>query len=97
LEELPSSTRLKGDTVPLDYDVESGEAVVRIRLREGQAKRLQLRDLPPLDRPLRFEVARGRQPPVRSATLAGLHDELRRLPKREPRERRRGRRGRYHN
>jgi hypothetical protein len=70
--------------------------VVRLRLREGQAKRLQPRDLPPLDRPLRFEVTRGGRPPVRAATLAGLHDELRRLPRREPRERRRGRRGRYH-
>ncbi|HEU4647527.1 MAG TPA: DEAD/DEAH box helicase [Gemmatimonadales bacterium] len=96
LEELPSSTRLKGDMVPLDYDIEAGEPVVRLRLREGQAKRLQSRDLPPLDRPLRFEVTRGSRPPVRAATLAGLHDELRRLPRREPRERRRGRRGRYH-
>ncbi len=95
LEELPSSTRLKGDTVALDYDVESGEPVVRLRLREGQAKQLQPRDLPALDRPLRFEVARGRQPPVRAASLAGLHNELRRLPRREPHERRRGRRGRY--
>jgi hypothetical protein len=96
LEELPSSARLKGDVVALDYDVESGEAVVRLRLREGQARRLQLRDLPALDRPLRFEVARGRQPPLRAATLAGLHAELGRAPKRDPRERRRGRRGRYH-
>ncbi len=90
LAELPSSARVKGDTVALDYDVEAGEAVVRIRLREGQAKRLQPRDLPALDRPLRFEVIRGRRPPLRASSLAGLKEELGRLPRRERAERRRG-------
>lgn len=90
LAELPSSARVKGDTVALDYDVEAGEAVVRMRLREGQAKRLQPRDLPSLDRPLRFEVIRGRRPPVRASSLAGLKAELGRLPRRDRVHRRRG-------
>jgi ATP-dependent helicase HrpA len=92
---LPSSAHVMGDTVALDYDVEGGEPVVRLRLREGQARRLRPRDLPALDRALRFEVTRGRQPSIRSSSLAGLQAELRRLPKRDRQERHRARRGRY--
>jgi hypothetical protein len=91
LDELPSSARVKGDTVALEYDVEAGEPVVRIRLREGQARRLRPGDLPPLDRPIRFEVVRGRHPPVRAGSLGALHEELRRLSKRDGRGPRRRR------
>ncbi len=94
LSELPSAARVKGDTVALEYDLEGGDPVVRLRLREGQARRLESRDLPVLDRPLRFEVVRGNQPPVRSATLAGLKAELGRRERRDPRDRGRARRGR---
>ncbi len=95
LAELPSAARVKGDTVALEYDLEGANPVVRLRLREGQARRLQPRDLPTLDRPLRFEVIRGRQPPVRATTLPGLQAELGRLARRGPSERRRGRPGRF--
>ena len=91
LGELPSSARIKGDTVALEYDVEAGEPVVRMLLREGQARRLRPGDLPPLDRPLRFEVARGRHPPLRAGSLGALHEELRRVPKQDGRGRRRRR------
>jgi hypothetical protein len=91
---LPSAARIKGDTVALEYDVEGSDPVVRLRLREGQARRLEPRDLPALDRPLRFEVVRGGRPPVRAATLAALRTELGRLERRGPGERRRERRGR---
>jgi hypothetical protein len=94
LDELPSSARLRGDAVALEYDIEAGEPVVRLRLREGQARRLQPRDLPPLDRPVRFEVARGRHPPLRAATIDALRAQLRALPQRSAEERGRGRRGR---
>jgi hypothetical protein len=93
LAELPSAARLKGDTVALEYDLEGNDAVVRLRLREGQARRLESGDLPALDRPLRFEVVRGGRPPVRAATLAGLKAELGRIERRDPRDRRRARRG----
>ncbi len=89
LADLPSSAWVKGDTVALEYDVESGEPVVRMRLREGQARRLRPGDLPPLDRPLRFEAVRGRHPPVRAGSLSALQAELRKLPAREARARRR--------
>ncbi len=91
LGELPSSARVKGDTVALEYDVEAGEPVVRLRLREGQARRLRPGDLPPLDRPIRFEVVRGRHPPLRAGSLGALHEELRRLPKHDGRGSRRRR------
>src|SRR5439155_1435357 len=47
LEALPASVHLYGDRVPVDYEVEQGIGVVRLRLKEGQARRLQPRDLPP--------------------------------------------------
>ena len=39
LEALPAMVRLRGDAAPLDYEVEDGKGVARVRLREGQAKR----------------------------------------------------------
>jgi ATP-dependent helicase HrpA len=94
LQALPSAVRVKGDTVALDYDVEGSEGIVRLRLREGQARRLEPGDLPAVDRPLRFEVGRGNQPPLRASTLPGLKAELGRAVRREPRDRRRARRAR---
>ena len=33
--------RIRGDAAPLDYEVVDGEGIARVRLREGQAKRLR--------------------------------------------------------
>jgi len=66
---LPSSVRLLGDAVPLDYEVAPEGGVVRLRLREGQARRLREHDLPNLDRPMRFAVVRGNHPALRGDTL----------------------------
>jgi hypothetical protein len=77
---LPASTRVKGDVVPLDYEVRGGEGVVRLTLREGQARRLRTGELPPLDRPIVFAVRRGSHAPLMASTLA----ELQALLKREP-------------
>src|SRR5881296_1388119 len=76
LEALPSSIHLYGDRVPLDYEVEQGAGVIRLRLKEGQARRLQLRDLPPLDRPVRFIVLRGKREAVRADTVEDLRRQL---------------------
>ena len=81
LDALPDMVRVRGDAVPLDYEVEDGQGVVRIRLKEGQARRLRDGDLPPLDRPIRFAVQRGRHAPVLADTIAALHAELRRPPR----------------
>ncbi len=78
LDALPGHLRLRGDAAPLDYEIENGEGIARVRLREGQAKRLQLAELPALDRPLRFAVHRGGRPPVLADSIPQLHAELRR-------------------
>lgn len=76
LDALPSMIRLRGDAVPLDYEVAGSEAIVRIRLREGQARRLTTDELPALDRPIRFAVVRGGVPPLRADSLAELKQLL---------------------
>ena len=80
LDALPSSVFLYGDRVPVDYDVEPGVGgVARLRLKEGQARRLHPGDLPPFDRPLRFTVTRGKHEAVRASSLDELRSGLRSL------------------
>ncbi len=83
LEALPSSVHLYGDRVPVDYEVEQGIGVARLRLKEGQARRLQPRDLPPFDRPLRFTVLRGKREALRADDLDDLRRQLTGLPREE--------------
>ena len=78
LEALPARLHLRGDAVPVDYEVEAGVGVARVRLREGQARRLRQDELPPLDRPLRFAVQRGGHPPIQADTIPALQSALRR-------------------
>jgi hypothetical protein len=95
---LPAMVRVRGDAAPLDYELEDGQGVARVRLREGQAKRLRPDELPGLDRPVRFAVQRGRHPPLLADTLPELQALLRKAPRyeREDEESRRmpGARGR---
>ncbi|MFN2572096.1 MAG: helicase-related protein [Gemmatimonadales bacterium] len=79
LDALPSSIYLYGDRVPVDYDVEQGVGIVRLRLKEGQAKRLHPKDLPPFDRPVRYTVTRGKHEAVRASSLEELRTGLRSL------------------
>ena len=72
LDALPSMVRLHGDAVPVDYEVVGGSGVARLRLREGQARRLTPDTLPSLDRPVRFAVTRGGEPPIRADSLEEL-------------------------
>ncbi len=83
LDALPGSLHLYGDRVLLDYEVEQGVGVVRLRLKEGQARRLRPADLPPLDRPLRFSVLRGKRPAVRADSLDDMRRQLTDLPRAE--------------
>ncbi len=92
LDALPASTSVLGDRVALVYDIEGGAGVVRLRLREGQARRLRKRDLPETGRPLRFTVVRGKREVVQAASLDELNDRLGELAR--SRQGRRGRRGR---
>ena len=79
LDALPASIFLYGDRVPVDYDVDQGVGVVRLRLKEGQARRLQPKDLPPFDRPVRFTVTRGKHESVRAGSIDELRSALRSL------------------
>ncbi len=88
LEALPGSLHIRGDAVPLDYEIQDGQAVVRVRLREGQAKRLRMDEVPRLDRPLKFAVQRGRHPPLRAETLPALQALIRQGPRQDEDEHR---------
>ncbi len=83
LDALPSAVPLFGDKVPLIYDLEGGAPVVRLRLKEGQARRLRPRDLPVLDRPLRLSILRGRSEVLRVGSLEELRAGLQALPRRD--------------
>ncbi len=97
LDALPESIRVKGDMVPLVYEVRGGQAVVRVTLRDGQARRVRTGDLPPLDRPLLFAARRGAHPPLLADTLEELQALLRRQPAPDARDddRRGGRKQRH--
>jgi len=80
LDALPSSIFLYGDRVPVDYDVEPAVGgVVRLRLKEGQARRLHPNDIPAFDRPVRYTVTRGKTEAVRANSLDELRSGLRSL------------------
>jgi hypothetical protein len=92
LDALPGMVRVRGDAAPVEYELQRGEGVARVRLREGQAKRLRADEVPVLDRPVRFAVQRGRHPPILADTVPDLQALLRRAPK--PEGRRASRHGR---
>jgi hypothetical protein len=75
LEALPTSVVVAGEECRVDYEIEGGLGIARIRLKERLARSLSERDLPQLDRPTAFAVMRGRNAVVRAASL----EELRRL------------------
>jgi hypothetical protein len=78
---LPSGVRIGGDMVSLEYEVdEIVGGVARLRLREGQARRIQERELPKVDRPLRFAVVRGNHPPLLADSIGELREMMRQGP-----------------
>ncbi|MGE0439588.1 MAG: DEAD/DEAH box helicase [Gemmatimonadales bacterium] len=77
LDALPGTIHLLGDATALEYAIERGQGVVRLRLREGQARRLNPGHLPDFDRPVRFLVARGGEAPLEAESLEALGALLR--------------------
>ena len=73
----------------MTYELENGNGIAVIHLREGQAKRLRSRDLPSLDRPLRVAISHGRTV-LRAESLEEALRALRSLP-RDQQRRHRGR------
>ncbi len=86
LEALPSYVEIDGERCPLDYEIEDGKPLVRIRLREHLARRLGSHEVPVLDRPVAFTVVRGKHAAVRSDSLQDLRRALNAFEK----DRRRG-------
>ncbi len=74
---LPSTIRLFGDATAIEYDIVRGRAVARLRLREGQARRLTEHDLPAFDRPVLYSVTRGDEAPLEAESLEALGALLR--------------------
>lgn len=81
LDALPRSWRVLGDMAPLEYEVRDRQPIVRLVLKEGQARRLSAADLPALDRPLVFAVRRGDEY-LQAESLPALL-ELLRQPRRQ--------------
>jgi len=79
LDALPSSVRLLGDTIAIEYGVDQGTGVAYLRLKEGQAARLRARDLPALDRPLRFRVVRGGRVTMTATSIEELSRAMRKV------------------
>lgn len=84
LDAFPTSAAVFGDRVPLRYDIEGGEGVVRLRLREKQARRIRKRDLPDVQRPIRFSVVRGKREVARASSLEELKRSLAQLSRQRP-------------
>jgi ATP-dependent helicase HrpA len=73
---LPSETMIRGQSVPIEYDVQDSTGIARLRLPAKLARTLTEAEVPPLDRPVRFTVLRGQQSAVHADTLDALQDLL---------------------
>ncbi|MBZ4377246.1 DEAD/DEAH box helicase [Corallococcus sp. AS-1-6] len=78
---LPDTVEVRDQAVPLEYDVEelsdgAPRGVVRLHLPEKLARTLVEEELPLLDRPQRFSVARGRRGVLQARSLLELQDRL---------------------
>ncbi|CAM4510871.1 DEAD/DEAH box helicase [Myxococcus xanthus] len=78
---LPDTVEVREQAVPLEYDVErlsdgAPRGVVRLHLPEKLARTLVEEELPLLDRPLRFSVARGRRGVLEARSLLELQELL---------------------
>jgi len=75
LEALPASVVVAGEECHVDYEIDAGVGIARVRLKERLARSVGPQDLPRLDRPVAFTVVRGKDATVRARSL----EELRRL------------------
>jgi len=92
LDSLPTTATVRGSRIPLRYELDGATPVVRLRFREALARRVLERDLPTLDRPLRFSVIRGKRDVTQAASVEELQQLLRRIPVERRGHRRRSRR-----
>lgn len=90
LDALPATARVGGWAVPIEYDVENGVGIARLVFKQPQLSRLRAKDIPSLDRPLRFKVLRGSRKAILGRTLAEVRSKLRAERPRRSRNRRSG-------
>lgn len=76
LEALPSFVDVHGERCGLDYEIEDGRAIVRMRMKEPLARRLASHEVPTLDRPVAFTVMRGKHAAIRASSLQELRHAL---------------------
>jgi ATP-dependent helicase HrpA len=86
---LPDTAQIRGTDYPLDYGIDDGVSLVRIRIPEKLLWQLAEDEVPALDRPVHWTVLRGKKGSVRASSLAEAK-ELVTLPRAEIRARERG-------
>jgi hypothetical protein len=92
---LPNAVMIRERPVPLHYEVEEtpegSRGVVRLHMPEKLARTLVREELPAVDRPMRFAIARGARGTIKTDTLEEALEELSRPWMREEANGRRGR------
>jgi hypothetical protein len=92
---LPNAVMIRERPVPLHYEVEETpegpRGVVRLHMPEKLARTLVREELPSVDRPMRFAIARGARGTIKTDTLEEALEELSRPWMREEANGRRGR------
>jgi hypothetical protein len=76
LEALPGVVEVRRQLCPIDYEVEDGRAIARLRVKEPLARVLTAEDVPVLDRPVGFTVVRRRQEALRVDRVEDLRRAL---------------------
>ncbi len=73
---LPDTLPILGEEHPLDYGIEDGEAIVRVRVPASLIPQINDHHVPELDRPLRWTIMRGKHGAVRASSLAEARELL---------------------
>ena len=91
---LPGSVSIRERSVPVHYEVEETpegpRGVMRLHMPEKLARTLVREELPSVDRPMRFAIARGARGTIKADTLEDALEELSRPWMREEMSGRRG-------
>lgn len=66
---LPDTLSVHGEDYPLDYGIEDSIPIARVRLPEKLIWRIEEKDIPELDRPVRLTILRGKRGAIRATSL----------------------------
>jgi ATP-dependent helicase HrpA len=93
LDSLPAFAHIGKTKMRLEYEVDEGEPVVVVVLKSNVIANLSPKDLPVLDRPMRFVTFLGSKKPIRAKSLNQLKQLLRQEEERRHGKGRHGRGG----